>query len=55
MIKHGIKYCHLSGLKVNPGEAKLLLSKKLTKIKQVGIYNLMIYEKQQMTSQSCFR
>jgi hypothetical protein len=26
MIKHGIKYCHLSGLKVNPGEAKLLLT-----------------------------
>ena len=32
MIKRGKKYCNLSELKVNVGETKLFLNKKITKM-----------------------
>ena len=46
MIKRGKKYCKLSELKVNVGEAKLLLNQKITKILKVKTYNLLLYKKQ---------
>ena len=46
MIKRGKKYCKLSELKVNVGETKLLLNKKITKILNVKTYNLLNYKKQ---------
>ncbi|MGB3513618.1 MAG: hypothetical protein WBA93_31315 [Microcoleaceae cyanobacterium] len=55
MIKRGRKYCQLSELKVNVGEVQLLLNQKITKIKQVGIYNLLIYKKTEISSQFGFR
>ncbi|MDE5083673.1 MAG: hypothetical protein O4859_21570 [Trichodesmium sp. St18_bin1] len=45
MIKRGKKYCKLSELKVNVGEAKLLLNQKITKILKVKTYNLLVYKK----------
>ena len=45
MIKQGKKYCKLSELKVNLGETKLLLNKKITKILKVKKYNLLVYKK----------
>ena len=45
MIKRGKKYCKLSELKVNVGEAKLLLNQKITKILSVKTYNLLNYKK----------
>ena len=45
MIKRGKKYCKLSELKVNVGETKLLLDKKITKILNVKTYNLLNYKK----------
>ena len=45
MIKRGKKYCQLSELKVNVGEAKLLLNQKITKILKVKTYNLLVYKK----------
>ena len=41
MIKRGKKYCNLSELKVNVGETKLLLNKKITTILKVKTYNLL--------------
>ncbi|NEP07388.1 MAG: IS4 family transposase [Okeania sp. SIO2G4] len=52
MIKRGKKYCKLSELKVNVGEAKLLLNQKITKILKVGTYNLLIYKKQKYRQKS---
>ena len=46
MIKRGKKYCNLSELKVNVGETKLLLDKKITKNLNVKTYNLLNYKKQ---------
>ena len=46
MIKRGKKYCKLSELKVNVGETKLLLDKKITKNLNVKTYNLLNYKKQ---------
>ena len=45
MIKRGKKYYKLSELKVNVGEAKLLLNQKITKILNVKTYNLQNYKK----------
>ncbi|WP_287280388.1 MULTISPECIES: IS4 family transposase [unclassified Okeania] len=45
-IKGGKKYCQISELKVKVGTAQLLLNQKITKIKKVGIYNLLVYKKQ---------
>ncbi|WP_375340677.1 transposase [Okeania sp. SIO2B9] len=42
----GKKYCQISELKVKVGTAQLLLNQKITKIKKVGIYNLLVYKKQ---------
>lgn len=52
MIKRGIKYCKLSELKVNIGKYELLLNQKITKIKKVGMYNLLIYKKQRYRHKS---
>ncbi|WP_202223390.1 IS4 family transposase [Okeania sp. KiyG1] len=52
MIKRGQKYCNISELKVNIGETKLFLNQKITKIKRVGMYNLLIYEKQRYRHKS---
>ena len=52
MIKRGKKYCQLSELKVNVGEAKLLLNQKITKILKVGTYNLLVYKKQKYRQKS---
>ncbi|NEO58472.1 MAG: transposase [Okeania sp. SIO3B5] len=52
MIKRGKKYCQLSELKVNIGEAQLLSNQKITKIKKVGTYNLLIYKKQRYRHKS---
>ena len=38
MIKRGKKYCKLSELKVNIGEAKLLLNQTISKILNVKTY-----------------
>ena len=46
MIKRGKKYCKLSELKVNIGEAKLLLNQTISKILNVKTYNLFVYKKQ---------
>ncbi|NET28006.1 transposase [Okeania sp. SIO1I7] len=46
MIKRGKKYFQISELKVNVGEAKLFLNQKITKIKKVGMYHVLIYKKQ---------
>ena len=46
MIKRGKKYCKVSELKVNVGETKLLLDKKITKNLNVKTYNLLNYKKQ---------
>ena len=45
IIKRGKKYCKVSELKVNFGETKLLLNKKITKILKVKTYNLLVYKK----------
>ena len=52
MIKRGKKYCKLSELKVNVGEAKLLLNQKITKIFNVKTYNLLNYKKQKYRQKS---
>ena len=52
MIKRGKKYCKLSELKVNVGEAKLLLNQKITKILKVKTYNLLLYKKQKYRQKS---
>ena len=52
MIKRGKKYCKLSELKVNVGETKLLLDKKITKILNVKTYNLLNYKKQKYRQKS---
>ena len=52
MIKRGKKYCKLSELKVNVGEAKLLLNQKITKILKVKKYNLLVYKKQKYRQKS---
>ena len=54
MIKRGKKYCKLSELKVNVGEAKLLLNQKITKILNVKTYNLLNYKKQKYRQKSVF-
>ena len=46
MIKRGKKYGKLSELKVNIGEAKLLLNQTISKILNVKTYNLFVYKKQ---------
>ena len=46
MIKRGKKYCKLSELKVNVGENKLLIDKKINKNLNVKTYNLLNYKKQ---------
>ncbi len=52
MIKRGKKYCKLSELKVNVGEAKLLLNQKITKILSVKTYNLLKNKKQKYRQKS---
>jgi hypothetical protein len=52
MIKRGKKYCNLLELKVNVGETKLLLNKKITKILNVKTYNLLNYKKQKYHQKS---
>ena len=52
MIKRGKKYCKVSELKVNLGETKLLLNKKITKILKVKKYNLLQYKKQKYRQKS---
>ena len=52
MIKRGKKYGKLSELKVNIGEAKLLLKPKKTKILKVKTYNLLNYKKQKYRQKS---
>ena len=52
MIKRGKKYCQISELKVNVGEAQLLSNQKITKIKKVGTYNLLVYKKQKYRQKS---
>ena len=52
MIKRGKKYCNLLELKVNVGETKLLLNKKITKILNVKTYNLLNYKKQKYRQKS---
>ena len=46
------KYCKISELKVNVGEAKLFLNQKITKILKVGTYNLLAYKKQKYRQKS---
>jgi hypothetical protein len=52
MIKRGKKYGKLSELKVNIGEAKLLLNQKKTKILKVKTYNLLNYKKHKYRQKS---
>ena len=52
MIKRGKKYCKLSELKVNIGEAKLLLNQTISKILNVKTYNLFVYKKQKYYQKS---
>ena len=52
MIKQSKKYCKLSELKVNVGEAKLLLNQKITKILSVKTYNLLKNKKQKYRQKS---
>ena len=54
MIKRGKKYCKVSELKVNVGETKLLLNKKITKILNVKTHNLLNYKKQKYRQKSVF-